>query len=194
MTQGVIWGGWAITVIFVCFRILSRIKIFKRLYWDDFFVLLALALTLASAIIWQAFMAHDMYEVMNVSAGLELPGPKFLADGRRYSQASLAILILFYSTLWSIKLSFLIFFRRLGKNVRRQKLLWWPVMGFTLASYVVAVAIIQYPCLVKSMFYIIEHCTTDSAIRYQRTSLLCSCILDVLTDLSSYHLVPLSLP
>lgn len=179
-------------MIFVAFRILSRIKLFKRLYWDDVLVVFALIFALASAIIWQAFMAHDMYELMNVSAGLALPGPNFLADGRRYSRASLAILILFYSTLWSIKLSFLIFFRRLGKNVLRQKLIWWPVFGFTVASYVVAIGVLQYRCLVNSMIYLIEHCTNDSAIQFQRATLLCTCILDVLTDLSSEHIVPLS--
>lgn len=138
-------------------------------------------------------MAHDMYELMNVSAGLELPGPSFFADGERYSRASLAILILFYSTLWSIKLSFLIFFKRLGKNVLRQKLIWWPVFGFTVASYVVAIGVLQFRCLVNSIFYLIEHCTNDSAIQFQRATLWCNCIFDVLTDLSSGHAVSLSM-
>ena len=155
-------------------------------------VLCALGFALASAIVWQTFMSHDMYELMDVSAGLALPGPSFLFDGRRYSQASLAVIILFYSSLWSIKLSFLIFFRRLGKNVARQKLIWWPVLGFTVASYVVAISILQYRCLVNSMLYLIENCTTDSAIQFQRATLLCSCVLDVLTDLSSQRIVPLS--
>jgi hypothetical protein len=83
----------------VCFRILSRIKVFKRLYWDDFFVLIALTLALPSAIIWQAFMTDDMYVVMNVSAGLELSGFNFMVNGRRYSQASLAIFVPFFPTL-----------------------------------------------------------------------------------------------
>lgn len=138
-------------------------------------------------------MARDMYELMNVSAGLELPGPSLMVDGQAYSNASLAIIIIFYSTLWSIKFSFLLFFRRLGKNVRRQKLLWWPVLGFTLGSYMIAVGIIQYRCLVKSFLYIMESCTTDSAINYQRFSLLFSCILDVLTDISSWQIFPLFL-
>ena len=149
-------------------------------------------LTLASAIIWQSFMAHDMYEVMNVFAGLELPGPSFMSDGHAYSSATLAILILFFSTLWSIKFSFLLFFKRLGKNVRRQKLLWWPVAGFTLGSYMIALGIIPYRCFVKSFLYIVENCSTDSATKYRRFSLLLHCILDVLTDFSSWQKFPLS--
>lgn len=112
-------------------------------------------------------MAHDMYELMGVSAGLEPPGPTFVIDSDNYSKASTAVQIFFYSTLWSVKISFLIFFRRLGKNVRRQKFLWWPIFSFTVATYIASVGMIQYRCLINSLLYLIENCTSDSAVKYQ---------------------------
>lgn len=140
---------------------------FRKLFWDDIFVVLAMVITLASAIVWQTFMAHDMYELMGVSAGLEPPGPTFVIDSDNYSKASTAVQIFFYSTLWSVKISFLIFFRRLGKNVRRQKFLWWPIFSFTVATYIASVGMIQYRCLINSLLYLIENCTSDSAVKYQ---------------------------
>jgi hypothetical protein len=179
--QSVVWATWAITVIFVGIRIVDRIKVFKRLYWDDFLVLLALALTLVSAVLWQAFVARDFYRVMNTLAGIELPPrPGLTLDTtRRALRGLLVIYILFYSALYSIKFSFLIFFRRLGHNVRRQNLLSWSVWCSTIASYIISIGLIPYQCLANSSSR--GHCGTKPVIRH----LLVSAILDVLTDLAS---------
>ena len=49
--------------------------------------------------------------------------------------------ILSLTALWLVKFSFLLFFRKLGNHVRRQKILWWAVLGFTSASYVVCISL-----------------------------------------------------
>ncbi len=102
------WGGFAITVIFVFIRIPASLRAFKTLYVDDAFVFFALTLSLASAILWQIF-ANNMYQMMAVASGREIPGPTFATDSKSYSKASAAVIVLFYSTLWAIKISFLIF-------------------------------------------------------------------------------------
>ena len=182
-------------MIFVSFRFWARIKGFKRLYWDDFFVFVAVILHIVTGIVWQTFMAHDMYEMMSVVAGLQLPGPNFLAHVHRYGKSSLASLLLFYSTLWAIKFSFLVFFRRLGKHVRRQRLLWWPIFGFTVTSYLIILGITPYGCLGGSITHLVEECATESVISSNRKIFLCCFILDVLTDIaskSSFFLLSLS--
>lgn len=63
--------------------------------------------------------------------------------------------ILFYSVLWLVKLSFLMFFWRLGSKVRRQKILWWFIMVFTLLAWVACVADIQYKCYLNSYAFIV---------------------------------------
>lgn len=76
-----------------------------------------------------------MYYTMRILAGLELPDADFESIIEPYFKSTAAVIILFYSSLWSIKISFLLFFRRLGMNVKNQKLLWWPVFGITVATY-----------------------------------------------------------
>lgn len=174
-----------IAIMFVSFRIWARIKGFKRLYWDDFLVLVAVILHIVTGIVWQTFMAHDMYETMNVLTGLQLPEPNFLAHGHRYAKSSLASLLLFYSTLWAIKFSFLIFFRRLGRHVRRQRLLWWPIFGFTVTSYLIILGVTPYRCLKGSIPYLVEECASESVLKYNRTIFLCCFIFDVSTDIAS---------
>ena len=144
----------------------------------------ALIFAIANAIIWQIYI-RNMYYTMIVAAGLELPSADFASISESYFKSTVAVIILFYSCLWSIKISFLLFFRRLGKNVKHQKLLWWPVFGFTIATYFACIGTIQYPCLVRSFEYLATHCATPSAISFQQVTLKLNCAWDVLTDFLS---------
>ena len=122
---------------------------------------------------------------MNVSTGLETPRADFASVSESYSKSIVAVLILFYSSLWSIKISFLLFFRRLGQNVRHQEFLWWPVFGFTLATYFACIGATHYSCLVRSIEYIATECSKPSAISSQNVFLKLNCAWDVLTDFGS---------
>ena len=151
---------------------------------DDGLVMFALILALASAILWQIF-ASDMFELMAVSSGHKMPTPGFADNSEAYFKASVAVIAFFYSTLWAIKVSFLVFFKRLTKNVRRQQLLWWPVLGFTVATYFVCIGTIQYRCLVVPLQQITTDCTQNAAVNFQQITLKLNCVWDVLTDFPS---------
>jgi hypothetical protein len=165
-------------------RIFARFKAFKRLYVDDAFVIFALTLALASAIVWQIF-AKDMFQLMAVASGQSLPGRTFVADSEDFAKASIAVNIFFFSSLWAIKISFLVFFKRLVKNVRRQELLWWPIFGFTVATYFASVGTISYGCLTLPIEEIMAKCSRDSAVSYQQIMLKLTCAWDVTTDFLS---------
>lgn len=182
--QGVIWSGLGISVLFVSIRLFARFKVFGRLYADDAIVIFALSLALASAIVSQIF-AESLFQLMLVLGGRRLPSPSFVADSEGFLKASLAVIIFYYSTLWAIKISFLVFFKRLIKNVRRQELMWWPIFGFTMATYFVCMGIIPYNCLVSPLQQSMVICTKDSAVRFQRISLISICVWDVVTDFLS---------
>ena len=126
-----------------------------------------------------------MYYSISVSAGLEKPGANFASVSESYFKSTVAVIILFYTSLWSIKISFLLFFRRLGNNVKHQKILWWPVFGFTVATYFACIGSIQYPCLVRSFTYLAANCVTPSATSFQQDTLKLNCAWDVSTDFFS---------
>ena len=186
MIKGVMWGTGAIAVIFVFFRFYTRIKRFKRLYWDDFFAFMAAAINVTSIIIWQTLVVHDLYEVINGLRGFQRLKSEFAAHLRRYFDTSFAVFILFNSMLWAIKFSFLIFFKRLGKHVPRQKLLWWPILAFTVVSYVITVVILGANfCFGKSLLYVVQTCGTRSASRKNRFAFILGFVMDILTDVAS---------
>ena len=154
LVQGVAWGGVILAGIFFVGRIYARVITFHRLYSDDFFVLVAWLMFLSSTIIWQIYK-EDLYENLEVSAGLLYPPPEsFPNDTEAYLKASVAVIIFFYSSLWFVKFSFLLFFRRLGHRVRGQNILWWAVTGVTVASWFASLGTLEYSCLTSSFEYL----------------------------------------
>ena len=105
---------------------------------------------LASAIAWQV-NKDTVYTILAFSAGALSTVPENLpAETERLLRNAIAILVCFYSGIWSIKLSFLIFFRQLGNHLRKQEILWWSVLGITIATYFVSLGTIHYQCLNSS--------------------------------------------
>lgn len=151
--QGIAWGGTALSFIFVVFRIYVRIKSFRRVYADDFLVVLAWLLLLTSAIIWQT-QQTSMYTQFRLSSGNVVPTPEILAAERTFLRTEVATIFMFYTCLWSVKISVLIFFRRLGQKVKGHRVWWWCVLALTVATWATCIGDIQYPCLLKSLEYI----------------------------------------
>ena len=117
-------------------------------------VLLAWLMLLTTTVIWDV-NKDALYENMAVSAGQLYPPPEdFPQNMERYLHASVAVIIFFYSGLWSVKISFLLFFRRLGQNVKGQRYLWWAVLAVTLATYFCCVGTINYKCQASSFEYL----------------------------------------
>lgn len=152
--KGLIWGGVALTLLFFAFRIYLRIKSFHRLFWDDLLVLMAWLMILANAIIWH-YAKDGLYLLMNIQSGRQLPPRNFGPKVGQYLHHSIAILVLFYSSLWCVKLSFLIFFRGLGQNLQRQKKIWWSILALVVVSYFSVLGTIQWHCSILR-FEVIE--------------------------------------
>ena len=103
-----------------------------------------------------------MYEMINVFSGLNFPSPTFPGRMQRWLHIFLSSTVLFYTGLWAVKLSFLVFFRRLGNKVRNQKVLWWTVLGVTVATYIVCLGCYPYQCQTRTVEYMMG--TTDKIL------------------------------
>ncbi|KAF6221275.1 hypothetical protein HO133_002130 [Letharia lupina] len=114
--MGLAWGSVALTVLFFTFRIIVRLKVFGRLHADDGLVFFAWIVLLINTILWQ-FGQDALYENIAVSSGqLYPPPPGFAHAAEQYLRRSVAVIVFFYTGLWSVKFSFLVFFKRLGHN------------------------------------------------------------------------------
>jgi hypothetical protein len=179
-----LWVFFSLATIGLVFRFYVRLKCFRKLLADDYIAGFAWLLLLISACIW--YMTIDgMYELSYVSAGMALPSAKFPDNAHRFLVGSNVALLMFYVGLWSIKLSFLVFFYRLGENFRPYQVCWWIILVFTVASGFVCIGDIQYHCLSDPFKKVFSKCASEDAIRFQEITVKLNCALDVLTDAMS---------
>ena len=117
-------------------------------------VFIACLFLTTNTLIWQ-FTKGDLYELIAVESGQLYPPPSDLPQrAQSYLKRSVAVIALFYSGLWAIKISFMLFFKRLGRNVMNQKIIWWTILTVIIASWFACIGTIQYRCLTGSFDYI----------------------------------------
>lgn len=113
---------------FLVFRLYVKLRSFRRLYSDDYLVLAAWIMLLAFAILWQ-IEASTLYLQYAVQSGVAPFTPGFINRDIELLRSIVPFTILFYSCLWAVKISLLLFFRRLQSNVRGQRIGWWSIFA-----------------------------------------------------------------
>ncbi|KAK3075664.1 hypothetical protein LTR53_000812 [Teratosphaeriaceae sp. CCFEE 6253] len=98
-------------------------------------------------------MAPSMYELLAVSVGRETATPAFLLRGSFYLKCQFASTLLFWTCLWSVKASFLAFFRQLTANLKWPRMAWWVVTIITTLAFIGS--IITYPVSCTSFVLVI---------------------------------------
>ncbi|KAI9650536.1 hypothetical protein NHQ30_000552 [Ciborinia camelliae] len=186
--NGIVWGGMGVSLLFVIGRIAIRLRSFGRLWLDDGFVVVGWICILISTIIWH-FEAHSLFLSAAIASGQMSPldDPTYATDTEHYLRSSVAVIILFYTSLMTIKLSFMLFFRRLLSGVHEKTLLvqWWSILAAILAAWLVCIGDIEYRCLVSNIEVIATKCVQSESIDFQRITLGVNCALDVITDILS---------
>ena len=122
-----------------------RWRVFQKLFIDDALVVFAYLQLLAFAIVWQEY-ANDLYVIFAVATGQEAPVADMLERVYRFQTAEIICNMLYGFTLWSIKLAFLLFFRRIGHHVRHQNAIWWSVLTWNAIAFVIWIGVINWRC------------------------------------------------
>ncbi|KAL8934497.1 MAG: hypothetical protein Q9216_005882 [Gyalolechia sp. 2 TL-2023] len=177
------WTCTTVALAFLIFRLFVRLHSFKRLYADDYLVIAAWLMILATSITWQ-IQKDALYDQYNLAAGKTAITPQFASQQETLSRATLAIVTMFYCSLWSVKLSFLLFFRRLDQNVKGHRVWWWCVLTFTVATWASCIGDIQYQCLVKPFEWIARNCSSGYQLSFQWVTFSWNCAADVLSDVT----------
>ncbi len=144
------WTGVVLSLSFMIFRVYVRLRLFRRLFPDDGFVVAAWLFYVALGIIFQT-QINSMWIAINVGSNRQEPlSPEYIERVNVFVRLQIGTWVLSLTALWLIKFSFLLFFRKLGNHVRRQRILWWAVIGFTLASYVVCISLGVFKCWITA--------------------------------------------
>lgn len=136
------------------FRLCVKFRSFRRFYSDDFLVIAAWAMMLANSILWQIYRPA-LYEFYAIQSGKKPFTSGFVDRYMPFLHNIVSFTVLFYTCIWTVKLSFLLFFRRLGSRVRGHTIWWWCVLVITVLTWVACVADIQYKCVLSSFIYVV---------------------------------------
>lgn len=109
---------------------------------------------LVTNIIWQ-INVPVLYEYLAVIGGKKSFDVSFINRATAILRTGVLLNVLFYSALWLVKLSFLMFFRRLGSKVKGQKIWWWCILVLTVLAWVACIADFQYKCSLTSLAFIV---------------------------------------
>lgn len=120
---------------------------------DDWLVVSAWLMLLAFSITWQVegYFLTWMFDVLN---GKVLPSESFFNQFTKFLPYIVIWNYLYYSSLWAVKFSFLVFLRQLGSKAKSHQIWWWVVTTLTLAAWVACVADIDYKCTLSDLEYI----------------------------------------
>lgn len=177
------WTAASIAAIFLSVRLYTRLRATRRLFWDDTVLIFGTVFVIAASALWQ-WAAPKFWFILAVGSGTAFPTDlqQFMKDVEITMRVFFVEQVFFYSTLACVKLSLLLFFRRIGWHMTKIRVAWWSVLGFVVATWLTSIGDSQWGCLVAKGFDIMAQCTEPPAIQYANLTLRINCALDVLSD------------
>ncbi|KAL4965296.1 uncharacterized protein BDV14DRAFT_199993 [Aspergillus stella-maris] len=172
------WSFTAVASLFVIGRLGIRFSLYRRLFLDDFLVIFAWATLLSTTTIWQikATLLYRFYEVKPWP-------PEFYAQYMDFTRYYVVFGLLFYTGLWSVKISVLAFFRKLGSKIRSHRIWWWVVLGLTVALGIVAIGIQVYQGSLRNGHWTESYSSSTTRVRQQNPNFYTQCVCDLVSDL-----------
>ncbi len=175
------WTFLFASLAFVIARLVVRIRSFSKLFVDDYLIIAAWFMFLASAIVWK-IKAHTMFELYALQRG-EIPfTTDFLNAYATFLPHIVTFNTLFYTCIWSVKASFLVFFYRLGAVIEH-RWWWWTVVVLTFCGWVACIADIDYQCSVSDITWIFMNCSLAPRVKFDSVTFYANMAADVFTDL-----------
>lgn len=127
-----------------------------------------------------------MYYVLNLQAGLVPLRADFPTRLRHELKTSLMSNLFFYAALLFVKLSLILFFKRLSNKVRGQKYLCWLAFILSAICFIVSVGDMSFDCLANSdLAYVSTYCVLPEHSVKMTNTVTANCVLDIVSDIAS---------
>jgi len=118
----------------VILRTAIRFYVHRSISIDVACVYVALAILISTAGIYTK-IAPIMFELDLVSSLEAAPTAGFEERADLYLRCQFALIVLFWTSVWAVKSSILMFYKDLFERLPRQKRYWWFVSGYVGFSY-----------------------------------------------------------
>jgi hypothetical protein len=151
--KGVFIAYLPIIVLATTARLCLRLRTNRRLEIDDGFLVLALCCSLAAwAFVWQ--MRDLIYLQMELALGMKEVELADINNMLLYFKQYNASMVLTWTAIYSVKLSFMFFFRKLISGLRSLEVYWWAIVGVLIPTAVFSAFFSFWICTDFSMTYL----------------------------------------
>ncbi|KAH8816603.1 hypothetical protein F5884DRAFT_776774 [Xylogone sp. PMI_703] len=189
------WIMSALAIIFTLLRLGVRSFYIGKLHADDFLAIGA-ACSILILLILNHYQRPVIYALVDASMGKPLPAPYNtqlgFADGVVYqAKLQFAFMLFFWTCLWNVKFSFLMFYHKLFVSIQGYMRWWWAVVIFCILTYLASVLTLFLSCVPISRRFSTAPdtpCSVDSGI----AALEVATAIDIASDIS-VMILPLQL-
>lgn len=180
-----VWTCFSVALLFVTLRTAIRLRIANGLTADDHWITLAL-LALLTLCILETIQHPSLYHITAMMDGT--PGTDFnelIVDTENYLKYEFAIIILFWTILWSVKAGFLALYFRLFREMKHYRRAWYALVFFAFLAYVGCIITLTLSCGHPVNFFRFAQCGRPEQVWASNFSVYYSTSVDVFTDLCS---------
>lgn len=151
---------------------------------EDVCVLLALAAFIGMVGIY-LYCIPILFTTEAIAAGTQQPYPGLENDLTNMLHGFFAVQMIFWLSLWSVKMSLLFMFRKLTMGLPEYNYVWLGIMIFTVLSFVGCIISNFTSCSSMHAWFTAGECNTAADARAKNISLYYSLAVDLLTDMLS---------
>ncbi|KAL8739715.1 MAG: hypothetical protein Q9190_007506, partial [Brigantiaea leucoxantha] len=132
--NAILWTLTAVAILLSVGRFAIRYATAGRFYWDDASHMLSILLLIGLAAAYTAGFPYSA-RIARISSKQEAPPPPTDPFYHNYLQLRLVVTLLVFMVLWSVKATFLIFYRLLFDVSETFIRMWWAAVAFTFATF-----------------------------------------------------------
>jgi hypothetical protein len=172
----------ALALVMIIARLVVRFKTRRRLFIDDYFILIAVPCAIASGA-----LVHVMGDGLYLYRSITVPNPVVSLNFEEIgillpvSTYTLSFVETSWTAIFCVKFSFLALFHGLIKNISRRLVTYfWCVVGFTILSW--AFLLTESPILCAYYGEDSLKCLNDNGVKYTSLTTLVA-LLDIITDI-----------
>ena len=178
------WAAIGLATVFTILKTTVRLYVSRRIFIDDFLVYIALTILIIMGVLY-TLINNIIFELVLVEGGILQPSPDFATQAAFFLKVQFAIIVLFWTTLWAVKFSFLMYYKKLfiGLPGHMQKF-WWAVSIFALLAYLGCWAT-QLASCEPIPTYFTGQCNSPRDIYVGNLSLYYATSVDIICDIFS---------
>ncbi|KAL8878489.1 MAG: hypothetical protein Q9198_003707 [Flavoplaca austrocitrina] len=180
--NALLWTLTAVAIVLSVGRFTIRYVTAGQFHLDDASHLLSLLLLIGLAAAYTTGFPYSV-RIARINSKQEVPPPLTDPFYRKYLQLRLVVTLLVFMVLWSVKATFLIFYRLLFDVSRTFIRMWWAAVALVFATFWVCIGSTLTLCGSASDLYNFQICSSPEKLLAIRATYKYWCALNVGTDL-----------